>query len=144
MGQHLPGPAAATKGRLAARRLRDLALAACVAASVPPCGAQPLPPRLAEGIQHVIVLYTENRSFDSVYGSFPGANGLSSAKADQYRQTDREGRILDFLPQPYLSDETEPDPRLPPAADRDRFGHGISDLSAEAPNGRFLANRYYD
>ena len=28
-------------------------------------------------INHVIVIYQENWSFDSLYGKFPGANGLS-------------------------------------------------------------------
>src|SRR5262249_15446140 len=30
-------------------------------------------------IQHVVVIYQENQSFDALYGSFPGANGLSNA-----------------------------------------------------------------
>ncbi len=142
MGPKFPVPAAFA----ARRRVRDWALSACVAtASALPLGAaQELPARLSAGIQHVIVLYTENRSFDSVYGSFPGANGLTHAKIAQYRQTGRTGTVLGYLPQPYLSDTTQPDPRFPPAADRDRFGRGIADLTADPPNGRYLANRFYD
>jgi acid phosphatase len=146
MGPHIKGPAAPGRGAFAARRrVREWALSACVAAAALPLGAsQELPSRLANGIQHVIVLYTENRSFDSVYGSFPGANGLSNARAEQFRQTDRLGTVLGFLPQPYLSDTTQPDPRFPPAADRDRFRRGFADMAAAAPNERYLANRYYD
>jgi acid phosphatase len=146
MGPHFQGPAALGRGVFAARRrIRDWALSACLAAAALPLRAsQELPARLANGIQHVIVLYTENRSFDSVYGSFPGANGLSNARAEQFRQTDRMGTVLGFLPQPYLSDTTQPDPRFPPAADRDRFGRGFADMAATAPNERYLANRYYD
>ena len=32
-------------------------------------------------IDTVVVIYAENRSFDNLYGSFPGANGLSKAAA---------------------------------------------------------------
>ena len=30
-----------------------------------------------ESIENIVVIYAENRSFDNLYGSFPGANGLS-------------------------------------------------------------------
>ena len=30
-----------------------------------------------ESIQNIVVIYAENRSFDNLYGSFSGANGLS-------------------------------------------------------------------
>jgi phospholipase C len=106
--------------------------------------AATFPPFLAAKIQHVVVLYTENRSFDSVYGSFPGANGLSQAKAEQFEQTDKMGNVLAFLPQPFLSDTTDPDVRFPPAASADRFGRDISDMVASPPNERSLANKYYD
>ena len=32
-------------------------------------------------IDHIIVVYQENWPFDGLYGSFPGANGLSNASA---------------------------------------------------------------
>ncbi len=28
-------------------------------------------------IEHIVVIYLENRSFDSLFGLFPGANGLA-------------------------------------------------------------------
>lgn len=31
------------------------------------------------GLDHIIVIYLENRSFDNVYGEFAGANGLAAA-----------------------------------------------------------------
>ena len=31
-------------------------------------------------IQNVVVIFGENRSFDILYGNFPGANGIASAK----------------------------------------------------------------
>ena len=45
-----------------------------------------------------MVIYAENRSFDSLYGSFPGANGLSQVTAADYTQLDRDGSILRELP----------------------------------------------
>jgi acid phosphatase len=32
-----------------------------------------------ERLQHVVVIYLENHSFDNLYGEFPGANGLANA-----------------------------------------------------------------
>jgi|GEM_PF-3725768 len=46
------------------------------------------PSTLKSKIKYVIVLYPENRSFDSLYGSFPGANGWSNAtNYTQYGRT---------------------------------------------------------
>jgi acid phosphatase len=102
------------------------------------------PPALAQRIRHVIVLYTENRSFDSIYGKFPGANGLAAARAPQVCQTDRIGKMLPCLPQAYLTDTTIPDARFPPAASLDRFGQKISDIVAPWPNERSLADSFFD
>lgn len=46
-------------------------------------------------IQNVIVIYAENRSFDNLYGKFPGANGIPSSPA---QQIDRDGSVLAMLP----------------------------------------------
>jgi len=40
----------------------------------------------------VVVIYAENRSFDNLYGGFPGANGLQNLTPAQYAQVDRDGR----------------------------------------------------
>ena len=32
-------------------------------------------------LKHIVVIYLENRSFDNLYGEFPGANGLANAGA---------------------------------------------------------------
>jgi phospholipase C len=47
-------------------------------------------------IQTIVVIYAENRSFDNLYGSFPGANGLSNAESTT--QLDRDGTKLSELP----------------------------------------------
>src|SRR3954464_10383932 len=49
-------------------------------------------------INHIVVIYAENRSFDNLYGLFPGANGLQNAAADAARQIDRDGAVLRELP----------------------------------------------
>ncbi|HZL79028.1 MAG TPA: acid phosphatase, partial [Candidatus Limnocylindrales bacterium] len=41
------------------------------------------------GIDHFIVIYQENWSFDALYGSFPGANGLSNVTVTSTNQLDR-------------------------------------------------------
>ncbi|TMH14896.1 MAG: acid phosphatase, partial [Betaproteobacteria bacterium] len=35
-------------------------------------------------IDHIVVVYAENRSFDNLYGMFPGANGIANATSAQY------------------------------------------------------------
>ena len=41
------------------------------------------------GLNHIIVIYQENWSFDSQYGSFPGANGIANASSTALTQLDR-------------------------------------------------------
>lgn len=40
-------------------------------------------------VDHIIVIYQENWSFDGLYGSFPGANGISNASSSSLTQIDR-------------------------------------------------------
>jgi len=49
-------------------------------------------------IETVVVIYAENRSFDNLYGSFPGANGLQNATPENSTQLDRDGTPLKELP----------------------------------------------
>src|SRR5260370_11572295 len=51
-----------------------------------------------ESIENIVVIYAENRSFDSLYGSFPVANGLSGLAREAYAQRDRDGSVLKELP----------------------------------------------
>jgi acid phosphatase len=51
-----------------------------------------------EDIATVVVIYAENRSFDNLYGSFPGANGLAQATPAVSTQLDRDGSVLKELP----------------------------------------------
>jgi acid phosphatase len=49
-------------------------------------------------IQTVVVIYAENRSFDNLYGTFPGADGLASASKRSVVQLDRDGKPMRGLP----------------------------------------------
>ncbi len=77
-------------------------------------------------INHVIVIYLENRSFDSLYGFFPGAEGFGDAK---------------FAPQ--VDKNGQPFPNLPPVLNTN-FRPAIVDsrVPAELPNKPFDFNQY--
>src|SRR5258708_15011310 len=80
-----------------------------------------------ERIEHILVIYLENRSFDNLYGHFPGANGLQDASKTA-TQTDPQGQVYVTFP-PVMGDRTkppEPDKRFP----------------ADLPNAPFLIDRY--
>src|ERR1700737_4719247 len=51
-----------------------------------------------KNIETVVVIYAENRSFDNLYGHFPGANGLANVTAANATQRDRDGSVLKELP----------------------------------------------
>ena len=42
-------------------------------------------PKGLERLQHIIVVYLENHSFDNLFGTFPRANGLAKAGAADSR-----------------------------------------------------------
>ncbi len=58
----------------------------------------PIPPAELNKIQHVVVIYMENHSFDNLYGDFPGANGLSDAQENRIIQVDSTGMPYSVLP----------------------------------------------
>src|SRR3954452_19024156 len=72
-------------------------LAGCAGSGAPDAGVvSPLPVRLARHrgihrIKHVGVVMQENRSFDSYFGTFPGAEGLP---------TDGDGNFTSCVPDP--------------------------------------------
>lgn len=51
-----------------------------------------------EKIQNIVVIYAENRSFDNLYGLFPGADGLRHISRAKSLQRDRDGSVLRELP----------------------------------------------
>src|ERR1700691_1330007 len=86
-----------------------LALAILLAACAPDHARQP---GLAQ-IENIVVIYAENRSFDHLFGSFPGAEGIAQASAAQKLQLDFDGKPLPYLPPVYT--DGKPNPRFPTA-----------------------------
>jgi acid phosphatase len=62
-------------------------------------------------IKTIVVIYAENRSFDHLYGSFPGANGVADATAEQKTQLDHDGSPLPYLT--VFAPDGKPDARFP-------------------------------
>ena len=80
-------------------------------------GLAPMAQAQSNGLQklnHIVVIYQENWSFDSLYGHFPGANGLDNAGAAA-TQVDKNGEPYPTLPQPLNTSFSPaiPDPRFP-------------------------------
>jgi len=78
-------------------------------------------------IGHIVVIFEENRSFDNMFGMFPGANGLDVAR-DTAPQVDRDGKPYEHLP-PIMNSNLNP-----PTVDT-RF-------PAQLPNAPFQIDRY--
>jgi len=100
---------------------------AFLAASTPWVWAAEPQTRGTERIEHIVIIYLENHSFDNLYGHFPGANGLQDGNKTT-TQTDAHGQVYSSFP-PVKSDRTnppEPDKRFP----------------ANLPNAPFLIDRY--
>ncbi len=93
-------------GRALGLVLAVLALVACTAPPTP-AGRSGF-----SRIDHIVVVYAENRSFDHLYGLFPGADGIANATVAQYTQLDHDGKPLPHLPPVWTADR-KPDPRFP-------------------------------
>ena len=100
------------------------AAAFCMAA---PALAAPDPKPGLDKINHIVVIYLENRSFDNLYGLFPGAAGVRDAGAAGV-QRDKDGKPYATLPQAInnMVKPPQPDTRFP----------------ADLPNGPFQADVY--
>ena len=72
------------------------------------CATPPAQRAGLDRIEHVIVIYAENRSFDNLYGLFPGANGIANATPAQYTQLDRDGKPLAELPPAWKGKDVDP------------------------------------
>ena len=79
-------------------------------------------------IEHVVVIYLENRSFDHLFGAFPGANGLANAGAAAV-QVDEKDQPYAFLPAPL---DLRPKSPVP-----------YAQIAERLPNGPFPLDRYF-
>src|SRR5205823_6858773 len=99
---------------------RSAALLWVTAVTLVACGgpaATPVTRGAHAPIDHVVVLFLENRSFDHLFGTYPGADGLASYRG---QQADRSGMVYVTLPQP-LGKDGKPDPRFPANLDNAPF-----------------------
>jgi len=113
-------------------RTTEVLCAIAITVAMVSCGTPPAPKPAQENvaapsdlkkIEHVIVIYQENWSFDGLYGKFPGANGLMNAQS-AVQQVDKSDVPLKVLPQVTDSFPPAPDTRFPPA-------NGAAALSVE-------------
>jgi phospholipase C len=91
-------------------------LAAAISVALPlPAAAQAAPAGLDQ-IQHFVVIYQENWSFDSLFPDFPGASGIANAPTAT-RQVDATGQPYTTLPRAVDASRQPPapDPRFPAA-----------------------------
>lgn len=80
------------------------------------CAQQSAPPSSAEGaekIEHLIIIFQENWSFDSFFGKFPGANGIAEAKPENLLQEDKQGKPFATLPACIDTRTHTPYPQIP-------------------------------
>lgn len=87
-------------------------------------------------VEHVIVIYMENHSFDNLYGSFPGADGLANATSSQYTQIDT-ATGLPYTTLPWSDASFSPTPTM---ANRP---FDIGQLRSVGEPTRDLVHRYY-
>jgi phospholipase C len=95
-----------------------------------------------EQLEHLIVIYEENWSFDGLFGRFPGANGIANAGAAA-TQVNREGQPYATLPPPSALGQppSVPDPRFPAA-----LPNGPFNLAPYVPpdgRARDMVHRFY-
>ena len=81
-------------------------LAGCASGPDAPPGVSGL-----DRIEHIVVIYAENHSFDNLYGLFPGANGIANATVEQKTQLDHDGTPLPSLT--VWGADGKADPRFP-------------------------------
>ena len=61
-------------------------------------------------INHIVVIYEENHSFDNLYGSWPGVNGRANAAAANTQQVTQGGAVYTCLLQNDVNLKTPPQP----------------------------------
>jgi len=95
-----------------ARLLSSVAFSAIALSAAFPASAADAPKGLKK-IDHLVVIYLENHSFDNMFGLFPGADGLQ--KGGWALQVDKDGKPYDFLPPVIDNDDkpAHPDARFP-------------------------------
>src|SRR2546426_7806655 len=93
------GTAKSEEARMSATRWLLRGAVTFAAAILAACAT--VPAGRLESIEHIVIIYAENRSFDHLYGLFPGAEGIADATPAQKTQLDHDGTALPHLPPVY-------------------------------------------
>ncbi|MEO7580218.1 MAG: acid phosphatase [Massilia sp.] len=120
------------------------ALLVAVLLPLPPAhAAAPAPAPGLDQIRTVVVIYGENRSFDNLYGLFPGANGIAQASVANSVQRDRDGSVMSALP-PVWQKTGVADPLYPRALPNAPFRIDAAPVNLPlSRNTRDLVHRFY-
>jgi len=82
-----------------ASSFKALSMAAIAGAALTGCHKdKKVTPGGISQVNHVVVIYLENHSFDNLYGQFDGANGLQNATPANTTQVDASGTAYTSLP----------------------------------------------
>ena len=135
-------------------------LATLLAACAGPSADVTKKPAGLEAIETLVVIYAENRSFDNMYGLFPGANGIpgrnTSSDGLYHPQRDFDGKVLPVLPptwggltangQPVTLTQAQSAgmPNRPFQIDDDRGLNGSAVVVGQHIITRDLVHRYYN
>lgn len=70
-----------------------------IALDAPPLTGAALDQALRDNVKTVVVIYAENRSFNNLFGNFPGVEKpMADLDPVEYQQRDRDGKVLEGLP----------------------------------------------
>ncbi|HZV65521.1 MAG TPA: acid phosphatase [Telluria sp.] len=120
--------------------MKTVCAALLVLAALPVHAAKPSG---LDQIQTVVVIYGENRSFDNLYGLFPGANGVAQASPESKLQRDRDGSVLAALP-PVWQKGDKPDPLYPASMPNGPFRIDAAPVNLPLSTAtRDLTHRFY-
>src|SRR5881296_1339289 len=81
------------------RRALTFAVGSLTALATGPAVAQASTDTKFGAINHIVVIYEENHSFDNLYGGWEGVNGRSSATAATWLQVSQGGVTFNCLKQ---------------------------------------------
>ena len=116
-------------------------LGACSTGSIPPSASLPLPSPGAgiHKIQHIVIIMQENRSFDSYFGTFPGANGYPVANGHFTTCTSDPATHQCVYPYHDPADKNFGGPHGAPSAIADINGGAMDGFIGQALKGQALA-----
>ena len=123
-------------------RLLRMASACTVLLSLLISAGGPAQAAPADPINHVVVIYMENHSFDNLYGVFPRANGIAKAGATA-TQVNKEGAAYATLPQPINTTLKPPAPDARFPADLPNKPFNIDQYVPQDQKTGDLVHRYY-